>query len=330
MTEPINIATDPTNTNTNIDAFHAALQRSKHIIVLAGAGLSAASGIPTFRDGGGMWRSLDPASLATPQAFAENPSLVWQFYHYRRTKALEAKPNPAHEVVAKMAMPEYLKKVAPDARSFHLITQNVDRLSVDALHALLERISRERHLQDHIPDDSSTGSAPTPKPTPRPRVYKDAIYEMHGRIFDVQCTRPECGYRAEDRSHPLCPALGRAEASFRDFKDAGSANVDIPLEELPRCPQCGALARPGVVWFDEKPYHLDEINGVVYKADMCLVVGTSSQVRPASTYAHRVQRHGGKVAVFNLDPSEKDVATADFVFRGPCEEVLPRILPELA
>lgn len=55
---------------------------------------------------------------------------------------------------------------------------------------------------------------------------------------------------------------------------------------------------------------------------------TYLQVRPASTYAYRVQRHGGKVAVFNLDPSEKD-EQADFVFRGPCESVLPEIFPEL-
>ena len=83
--------------------FRDALRSSKYIIVIAGAGLSAASGthfvyhpnenadlglegIPTFRDGGGMWRSLDATSLATPEAFKENPSLVWQFYHYRRTK----------------------------------------------------------------------------------------------------------------------------------------------------------------------------------------------------------------------------------------------------
>ncbi|KAI0375156.1 DHS-like NAD/FAD-binding domain-containing protein [Pilatotrama ljubarskyi] len=303
-------------------AFREVLRNSRHIIVLAGAGLSAASGIPTFRDGGGMWRSLDVTSLATPQAFKENPSLVWQFYHYRRTKALEAKPNPAHRVIAKMAVPEYLKRVAPNAQSFHLITQNVDRLSVDALRELVDSMSRGRQAFGQPCEDQSE--------TPKVRVYKNAIYEMHGRIFDVLCTQPGCAYRAEDRSNPLCPALGAADATFRDYQDAGSLQIDMPAEELPHCPECGALARPGVVWFDEKPYHLDEINRIVYEADLCLVIGTSSQVRPASTYAHRVQRHGGKVAVFNVDPTEQDVARADFVFRGPCEVLLPSILPELA
>ncbi|KAI0638484.1 DHS-like NAD/FAD-binding domain-containing protein [Trametes polyzona] len=310
------------------DTFREALKSSKHIIVVAGAGLSAASGIPTFRDGGGMWRSLNSTDLATPQAFQENPSLVWQFYHYRRAKALEAKPNPAHEVIAKMSVPQYLKKVAPNAQSFHLITQNVDRLSTDALRAVLDGLSRAAPE----PDNDSTNTAGV-TPTTKPTVYKDAIFEMHGRIFDVQCTSDACGYTAENRAHPLCPALGAADAACTDYVAAGTQRPDdvpIPVEDLPRCPKCGALARPGVVWFEERPRHLDAINNVVFKADMCLVVGTSSQVRPASTYAHRVRRHGGKVAVFNLDPSERDVEQADFVFRGPCEALLPATLPELA
>ncbi len=88
----------------SVSAFRESFRKSKHIVIVAGAGLSAASGkdapygqlfgdlfiifegIPTFRDGGGMWRSLDATALATPEAFQANPSLVWQFYHYRRTK----------------------------------------------------------------------------------------------------------------------------------------------------------------------------------------------------------------------------------------------------
>ena len=58
----------------------------------------------------------------------------------------------------------------------------------------------------------------------------------------------------------------------------GTKEIDIPLKELPRCPACHALARPGVVWFGETPYQLSEINCLVFKADMCLVVGTSSTV----------------------------------------------------
>ncbi|KAI5897137.1 DHS-like NAD/FAD-binding domain-containing protein [Schizophyllum commune H4-8] len=297
-------ADQPPPAKDDAAAFRAKFRASKNIIVIAGAGLSAASGIPTFRDGGGMWRSLDAQALATPVAFEANPALVWQFYHYRRTTALSAKPNPAHKILAKMSIPTELKKVAPQAKSFHLITQNVDRLS--------------------------PASTSKPRRSP-PSVFPRSILEMHGRLFDVRCTDSSCGHVEEDRSTPLTPALGAAEAGFSATTDADSGRLltEIPRADLPRCRKCGALARPGVVWFGERPYFLDEINGLVFRADMCLVVGTSATVRPASTYAYRVHRHGGTVAIFNREPSEAD-ERADFRFRGGCEEVLPELFKELA
>ena len=151
-------------------------------------------------------------------------------------------------------MPEFRNEVAPNAKSFHLITQNVDRLSVRALQA----------LESQVP-----ANAP---PSARPQM--DSVFEMHGRIFDIECT--SCDYCVEDLSNPLCPALDVSH--IKDYNDAGTKEIDIPLKELPRCPTCHALARPGVVWFGETPYQLSEINRLVFKADMCLVVGTSSTV----------------------------------------------------
>ncbi|KAH7885618.1 DHS-like NAD/FAD-binding domain-containing protein [Phlebopus sp. FC_14] len=288
--------------------FREAMKDAQHIIVLAGAGLSAASGIPTFRDGGGMWRSLDATSLATPEAFSTNPSLVWQFYHYRRTRALAARPNPAHETIAKLLIPTYLKEVAPNAKSLHLITQNIDGLSSMALESALEKLRAV---------DARTNEVSTPK---------TSIVEMHGRLFDVKCT--ECGFCRQDRSPTLCPALSLADDAFQNYEDAGTKEINIPESDLPRCTQCGALARPGVVWFGEMPHHMDKINQLVFKADMILVVGTSSTVRPASTFTLRVQRRRGKVAVFNTEPSRQD-DKADFLFIGRCETVLPDLFPEL-
>lgn len=107
MHVPVSNHLQDQSTVATIARLRDALRVSKNIIVIAGAGLSAASGgflrcyqnpslqllshfeytgIPTFRDGGGLWRSLDATTLATPTAFAANPSLVWQFYHYRRVK----------------------------------------------------------------------------------------------------------------------------------------------------------------------------------------------------------------------------------------------------
>lgn len=73
--------------------FRKALKSAKEVVFLSGAGISAESGIPTFRGAGGFWRKYQASNLATPGAFKENPSLVWEFYHYRREVAAKAKPN---------------------------------------------------------------------------------------------------------------------------------------------------------------------------------------------------------------------------------------------
>ena len=140
-----------------------------------------------------------------------------------------------------------MHKIAPEAKSFHLVTQNVDRLSVLALQTLSNRLAP-------TPTNIDTKSEAPAKRQPS-LTFPDSILEMHGRICDVQCT--QCDFRQEDLSDPLCPALGAADASFQDYHDAGSKEVNIPPEQLPHCAACGALARPGVVWFGEKPYHLD-------------------------------------------------------------------------
>jgi len=89
------------------------------ILVITGAGISADSGIPTFRGKEGYWRKLDPMKLATPEAFRANPQLVWEWYLYRRKIVSEARPNAGHEVIATLSH---------TAREFLLVTQNVDDL----------------------------------------------------------------------------------------------------------------------------------------------------------------------------------------------------------
>lgn len=74
---------DENTPSNDMEAFRQVLHSSKNIIAVAGAGLSAASGIPTFRGAGGLWRRFDAVALATPEAFAISPNRVWQFYHYR-------------------------------------------------------------------------------------------------------------------------------------------------------------------------------------------------------------------------------------------------------
>ncbi len=92
---------------------------ASRITVLTGAGVSAASGIPTFRGKDGLWKNHPPEQLATPQAFERDPRLVWEWYNWRRERISRCKPNPAHEVIAAWSL-RY--------PGFTLITQNVDGL----------------------------------------------------------------------------------------------------------------------------------------------------------------------------------------------------------
>ena len=104
------------------------------VLVLTGAGVSAESGIPTFRGKDGYWRNLDPAKLATPEAFAKDPGLVWEWYRERRQRIRNAQPNPAHKAIAKLAQ---------HAQEFLLVTQNVDDLHARA------GSSKEKMVQIH-------------------------------------------------------------------------------------------------------------------------------------------------------------------------------------
>lgn len=89
------------------------------ITVITGAGVSAASGVPTFRGAGGLWKNFKPETLATPQAFAKDPRLVWEWYDWRRGQIAACEPNAAHHVLA-----EWSRRFP----NFRLITQNVDGL----------------------------------------------------------------------------------------------------------------------------------------------------------------------------------------------------------
>lgn len=98
----------------------AALRAARHVAVLTGAGVSAESGLPTFRDAQtGLWARYSPEELASPQAFHRNPALVWSWYAERRRMALAAAPNPGHSALAA------LEALVP---RLTLITQNVDGL----------------------------------------------------------------------------------------------------------------------------------------------------------------------------------------------------------
>jgi NAD-dependent deacetylase len=95
------------------------LRGARRVVALTGAGVSAESGVPTFRGEDGLWRSFRPEELATPQAFARDPVLVWEWYDWRRQKVAACAPNEGHRALAEMGKRSF---------AFDLVTQNVDGL----------------------------------------------------------------------------------------------------------------------------------------------------------------------------------------------------------
>lgn len=117
----------------------------KKIVILTGAGMSAESGIATFRGGGGLWNNYPVEQVATPEGFAADPSLVLEFYNQRRTELLNVEPNEGHRLVAALE----------ERYDVTVVTQNVDDLheragssSVIHLHGELMKVCSSRNPQD--------------------------------------------------------------------------------------------------------------------------------------------------------------------------------------
>jgi NAD-dependent deacetylase len=137
-----------------------ALRNAHSVAVLTGSGVSAESGVPTFREAQtGLWARFDPEELATPEAFARDPRLVWEWYAWRRKLVEKAAPNPGHEALAE------LERHIP---SFALITQNVDGLhrragsrNIVELHGNIRRSKCSRESVVVEPGEGDTGIPPS-------------------------------------------------------------------------------------------------------------------------------------------------------------------------
>ncbi len=229
------------------------LRTAAKVVVLTGAGISAESGIPTFREAQtGLWAQYDPQELATPQAFRRNPRLVWEWYAWRRALVGQAAPNAGHSALAE------LERRVPH---FTLITQNVDGL--------------------------------------HQRAGSGNVIELHGNIARVKCA-------AEDR-----------------VIEQWAETATPP----PRCPQCGALLRPDVVWFGEMlpAAALERAFQVSGAADLFLTVGTSGIVQPAASLPLEAVEAGALVVEINPQPTPLS-RWIDYSLRGSSGSILPQLL----
>ncbi len=230
------------------------LKSSKHAIALTGAGISAESGIPTFRGAQGLWSKYDPDEYAHISSFRRDPEKIWHMLRELILILKDAKPNPAHVALAELEKRGILKSV---------ITQNVDGLHQKA------------------------GS-------------KNVI-EFHGTNSRLICLN--------------CPDVV-VDAYSLDYK------------EFPRCPKCGALLKPDVVFFGEPipPEALSRSFEEARRCDLCLVIGTSAVVYPAAEIPFVAKRHGAKVVEINPEPTGLTNTITDYIILGKAGEVGAKLL----
>ncbi|MCB9849613.1 MAG: NAD-dependent deacylase [Phycisphaerales bacterium] len=283
------------NLAQQIERLAGRIAAARAIAVMTGAGVSAESGVATFRDAGGLWEGHRPEDVATPQAFARDPEMVWRFYLARRRGLCNVKPNAAHHA---------LVAIEQRCPQFCLITQNVDGLH-------------------HVAGSRN-------------------IIALHGDIWIDRCTK--CGHerRAEaaTQSEPRPSGSGQNKSEPRQ---SGSGKQPIPqststtsqedtnatthAEEMPSCKVCGALARPGVVWFGEMlpPGAIEHAAEAASTCELMLVIGTSSVVQPAASLAHIAKRAGATVIEINLEPTPL-TASADETLQGKAAEIMSQVI----
>ncbi len=232
------------------------LRSARSVVVLTGAGISAESGVPTFREAQtGLWAKYNPEELATPQAFRRNPKLVWEWYGWRRELVAQAKPNPGH-----LALAELEQRVP----NFTLITQNVD-----GLHR---------------------------------RAGSRNVVELHGNIQRTICFEE------------------------RQVIESWEETDQAP----PRCPRCGALLRPDVVWFGESlpQSALAAAFEAAEKSDLFFAIGTSALVQPAASLPLIALEQGATLVEINPDETVLSHRMT-YSLRGPAGQLLPALLKKL-
>ncbi|MFT5839776.1 MAG: NAD-dependent deacetylase [Flavobacteriales bacterium] len=202
------------------------------VVILTGAGISAESGLKTFRDNNGLWEDHSIEDVATPEGFERNAELVYRFYNQRRCQLLnsEVQPNKAHLALSK------LENALKD--NVNLITQNVDNL--------------------------------------HQRAGNKNVLHMHGSLLSARCLT----------SHNSCDIVTHLDHTNRCY-----------------CCQPSSGMRPDIVWFGEMPKYMQQIDALLYDADIFVSIGTSGTVYPAAGFVSQANQYGAYSIELNLEPS---------------------------
>jgi NAD-dependent deacetylase len=263
---------------------------NQNILILTGAGISAESGLMTFRDSNGLWEQHRIEDVATPEAFERNPELVWRFYSMRRIQAAMAKPNKAH-----YALVDFAKK---HKGHVHLITQNVDELHQRA------------DENEHLPSLPMHGSLNKSRCCHCGNIYFDdhAYFDLKGNYAPQET--------------PLCGPLQRSSSDYLHHYKISYQHF------LPLSPCCRAQMRPHIVWFGEMPLHLTKIENLLAEADLFISIGTSGQVYPAAGFLQVAKLHGARTVCINKEAIPQSEFIDKFI-EGLASVKVPEFLASL-
>lgn len=252
------------------------LGSNEQLTVITGAGISAESGIPTFRGPEGYWtvgaKEYHPMEMATNHMFRQQPWEVWQWYLYRTSVCAGAKPNRGHEILVELE--QRLQE------RFLLITQNVDNLHRRAGNSVAR------------------------------------TYQVHGNIFQMRCFN-EC----QEKLYPLPDTVWPREKQ---------AKLDSKEKQLLTCTDCGGIARPHVLWFDEcydeAWFRFESALRRAEQTDLLLILGTSGTTNLPHHVANIVYRQGKTIIEIGIEDTHfTEIARASRrgqAIRATCTEGL--------
>lgn len=222
-------------TSSDQKAFQRYLARSSRVAILSGAGVSAESGIPTFRGAGGLWRSYRATDLASPDAWARDPGLVWEFYNYRRMIMGDKAPNPGH-----VALAEFEQRWRQAGRHTRIITQNIDGLHTQAgSHDVIRLHGSLWHVRDvdtgvvydntEVPITPAFEGSGSPDPNAETRRFSDADLPRSptGGIL-----RPHVVWFGEGLDPDILNAAAQETAQCDVFLVIGTSAVVYPAAGL--------------------------------------------------------------------------------------------------
>ena len=266
----------------------------RNIVILTGAGVSAESGLATFRGPDGLWEGHRVEDVCTPEAFRRDPALVHAFYDARRAKLGTVEPNAAHRALARLD--------EQWSGELLLVTQNVDDLH--------ERAGSKRLI--HMHGELTRGWC----------LACDERFGWEGPMGEALRDAASRGSAA--------PQDERNQTTAHAEEALSEAEVPSRSTRLNICPVCRTVGRvrPDIVWFGEMPYGMDRIEQALQRCDLFVSIGTSGAVYPAAGFVRTARYRGAQTLEINLEPS-----LGSYMFdesrTGKAGDLVPRFVEEL-